>query len=109
MDQRVLGRMRVRSERIRRHAEHIVTDSEPINALADGGHHPGSLDSERHDGVFDSWIQAERLEHVAKIQPGRVHRDLDLAGPGRLTFHWHELQRIQRSGLRYAKLEGAIR
>ena len=52
-----------------------------VDAFADRRHDAGRFDAQRHDRVLDAGIQAERLEHVAEVEAGRVDFDFDLARP----------------------------
>ena len=97
--QRVLGRAGMRRERIRHDAEHFVAHLEPRDTFADRRDDARRLDAQRHDRVLDARIQAERLEHVAEIEPRGADFDFDLARLRRLAIDRHEPQCVERAWL----------
>ena len=58
------------------HRDHVVADLQIVDTFADGRDDARAFVAER---TRVAGVHAERVQHVAEVQPGRMHADLDLA------------------------------
>ena len=80
------------------HTHHSLTGLELTDGLTHPRDHAGTLDPQRNDFVLDTGIQAERLEHVAKIQSGALDFNLHFFRFERISTDRHVMQAVETGG-----------
>ena len=96
----------MRAETERRNRNHLVSDLDPVHAFADSRDAAGAFNPQRNGPVPQSGIEPQGFEHIAEVERGGGHGNLDFADRRRTSFDGAQGETIQRAGVADLDAEG---